>query len=104
MVDTPNKISKKQKLLSKKESEKDDQIELNVVSKKPTDNKKESDLVEDVDNKHFDAEIFAKDTSFKELGVCDELCEILDSLNYKFPTRIQKETLPYTLKRITFVI
>ena len=41
--------------------------------------------------------IFCKDCTFKSIGVCDELCEILEKLNYKYPTKIQKETLSYAL-------
>ena len=37
--------------------------------------------------------------SFQELGVCDELVEACDRLNYKIPTKIQHESLPYTLKK-----
>ena len=36
--------------------------------------------------------------TFKSLGVCDELCEACDRLNFKIPTKIQCESLPYTLK------
>ena len=42
--------------------------------------------------------IFCKDSTFKSIGVCDELCEVLEKLNYKYPTKIQKETLPYALE------
>lgn len=36
--------------------------------------------------------------TFQNLGVCDELVEACDRLNYKIPTKIQIESLPYTLK------
>ena len=42
-------------------------------------------------------EVLEKAT-FKSLGVCDELCEACDRLNFKIPTKIQCESLPYTLK------
>ena len=58
----------------------------------------ENKIEETPENKNFDSEIFSKNTSFKELGVCDEICEILTILNYKYPTKIQEATLPYTLK------
>ncbi len=97
MVDNheKNKITKKQKVLNKKQIENED-ITLNIN----TSEKKNETFVEEqtLENKNFESEIFAKDTSFKDLGVCDELCEILNSLNYKYPTKIQKETLQYTLK------
>ena len=43
--------------------------------------------------------IFCKDCTFQSIGVCDELCEIItDKIGYKYPTKIQKETLPYALQ------
>ena len=36
--------------------------------------------------------------TFKSLGVCEELCESCERLNFKIPTKIQEESLPYTLK------
>ena len=36
--------------------------------------------------------------TFEELGVCSELCEALKAMGYKNPTKIQAESLPYTLK------
>lgn len=91
------KIAKKQKI-PKKEVENEEDILLNISNK----DKKIEVINEEptLENKNFESEIFSKDTSFKELGVCDELCDVLNSLNYKYPTKIQKETLQYTLKSI----
>jgi ATP-dependent RNA helicase DDX47/RRP3 len=36
--------------------------------------------------------------SFEELGVCAEICEAVTKMGYKHPSRIQAESLPYTLK------
>lgn len=36
--------------------------------------------------------------SFEDLGICSEICEALRAMNYKHPTKIQAESLPYTLK------
>ena len=36
-------------------------------------------------------------TTFKEIGVCDEICETLNSIGFKNPTKIQAETLKYAL-------
>ena len=36
--------------------------------------------------------------TFGSLGVCKALCDACDALNYKRPTQIQKETLPYALE------
>ncbi len=37
-------------------------------------------------------------TTFEDLGVCSELCEAIKAMGYKAPTKIQAESLPYTLK------
>ena len=42
--------------------------------------------------------IFDKSCKFKSIGVCDEICEILEKMGYQYPTKIQKETLTYALK------
>ena len=89
------KITKKQIMLNKRNDDSD--MILNIITKEKDQIKPREE--ETPENKNFDSEIFSKDTSFKELGVCDEICEILTTLNYKYPTKIQKETLPYTLKR-----
>ena len=36
--------------------------------------------------------------TFEELGVCPEICEAIKAMGYKNPTKIQAESLPYTLK------
>jgi ATP-dependent RNA helicase DDX47/RRP3 len=43
-------------------------------------------------------DIYDHTTSFKEMGVCEEICEVLNKIGYKFPSKIQKETLPYALQ------
>lgn len=47
-----------------------------------------------------DQTVFEQDPNitFKSLGVCDEMCDALQRLNFKTPTKIQSESLPYTLK------
>ncbi len=35
--------------------------------------------------------------TFEELGVCSEICEAIKAMGYKNPTKIQSESLPYTL-------
>jgi ATP-dependent RNA helicase DDX47/RRP3 len=37
-------------------------------------------------------------TTFKELGVIDQLCQTCEQLKYKTPTDIQREALPYALQ------
>lgn len=51
-------------------------------------------------NNEFEQNLFEQDPNitFKSLGVCDEICESLERLNFKTPTKIQSESLPYTLK------
>ena len=52
------------------------------------------EIVEEDDD---DAGIMTKFT-FEELGVCPEICEAIKSMGYKHPSKIQAESLPYTLK------
>ena len=35
--------------------------------------------------------------TFRELGVCEEIAQACERLQYKMPTKIQQETLPFTL-------
>ena len=39
-----------------------------------------------------------KDTTFEDLGVCPEICEAVKKMGYLNPSKIQKESLPFTLK------
>jgi ATP-dependent RNA helicase DDX47/RRP3 len=39
-----------------------------------------------------------KKKSFADLGVCDTLCEACAEVGYKFPTPIQRESIPYALQ------
>ena len=45
-----------------------------------------------------DVKLVQKSTTFLELGVCPEICKATEELGYKHPTKIQAESLPYTLK------
>jgi ATP-dependent RNA helicase DDX47/RRP3 len=36
--------------------------------------------------------------SFRQLGVCEQLCRICDSIGFKYATKIQAQTIPYALK------
>ncbi len=40
--------------------------------------------------------------TFSSLGVCQELLDACERLNYHTPTPIQAESLPYTLKGFLF--
>lgn len=40
----------------------------------------------------------AEGTSFKDIGVCPEVCGAVAKMGYKTPTKIQADSLPYTLK------
>lgn len=51
-----------------------------------------------INNELTEQSIFDKDNTFQSIGVCSELCEILDKMGYQHPTKIQKETLPYALQ------
>jgi ATP-dependent RNA helicase DDX47/RRP3 len=39
-----------------------------------------------------------KEKTFAELGVCTELVEACESLNWKNPSKIQAEAIPYALQ------
>lgn len=73
------------KKIIKKENLKHD-IKNNVNN---SNNTEESNILSD---------LYDKTTTFKDLGVCEELCEVLDKLGYKHPSKIQKETLQYALQ------
>ena len=47
-----------------------------------------------------DAEViqFVEEKSFAQLGVCPEICTAVEKMGYKHPSKIQAESLPYTLK------
>lgn len=47
-------------------------------------------LPETVNSEQKEGDFFDKTTSFKELGVCDEMLEVCEKLGYKHPTKIQK--------------
>ena len=36
--------------------------------------------------------------TFRQLGICEQICRICDSLNFKYATKIQAQTIPYALK------
>ena len=42
--------------------------------------------------------ILVPEKTFAGLGVCDEICEAVKKMGYKHPSKIQAESLPYTLK------
>lgn len=43
-------------------------------------------------------DLFDTTASFKDFEISADIVEVLDKLNYKHPTKIQKESLPYSLK------
>ena len=49
-------------------------------------------------NGEVNTDIYDINTTFKSLGVCDEILEVLEKIGYKYPSKIQKETIPYTLQ------
>ena len=40
----------------------------------------------------------AEPSSFKELGVCDAICDTCEALSWKAPTDIQKQAIPIALQ------
>ena len=45
------------------------------------------------------ANLYASETTFEKIGVCKELCDKLYEMGYKYPTKIQKETISYSLEK-----
>lgn len=45
-----------------------------------------------------DIKMLETDTTFADLGVCPEICEAVKKMGYVNPSKIQKESLPFTLK------
>jgi superfamily II DNA/RNA helicase len=45
-----------------------------------------------------------QEKSFAELGVCAELVEACESLNWKIPSKIQAEAIPYALDGKTLFV
>ena len=45
-----------------------------------------------------DVKMLDADTTFAELGVCAEICEAVKKMGFTCPSKIQKESLPFTLK------
>lgn len=43
-------------------------------------------------------DLFDTSASFKDFEISHDIVEVLDRLNYKYPTKIQRESLPYGLK------
>lgn len=43
-------------------------------------------------------EILNEETTFEQLGVCNEICDAVAKMGFKHPSKIQAESLPYTLK------
>ena len=92
-MNSETKKKDKKEFKKKKKVESDSEDEEKEIE---TETKKANVLPLDIDDDLNG--IFCKDCTFKSIGVCDELCEVLDKLNYKYPTKIQKETLPYALE------
>lgn len=45
-----------------------------------------------------DIKMLDTDTTFADLGVCPEICEAVQKMGFTNPSKIQKESLPFTLK------
>lgn len=60
-------------------------------------------IVEESESKTFKETIIDTKKTFKDLGICDELCGACTKLGYKHPTKIQAEAIPYALQCITFL-
>ncbi len=43
-------------------------------------------------------EIFDKTKKFTDLGISQDIADVLDKFNFKHPTQIQSQSLPYSLQ------
>ncbi|CAI2366261.1 unnamed protein product [Moneuplotes crassus] len=82
--------AEKKETTEKPEEEAQENIQEKIEKTKPEETKIEK--TEEDDN------IIDKSVTFKELGLCDELCEAVKKLGFKHPSKIQKEALPYAMK------
>lgn len=85
----------------KEDNEQDDIVISKTTEPKPNFNKKkEEDNITIFDGAITmeAANLYDLESTFKSIGVCDELCDRLAELGYKHPTKIQKETITYALK------
>jgi ATP-dependent RNA helicase DDX47/RRP3 len=82
------------------QSDSESESESNKLTKKENSKKTNNSIVEgnNAEESNILSDLYDKTTTFKELGVCEELCEVLDKLGYKHPSKIQKETLQYALQ------
>ena len=60
--------------------------------------KTKEDEAEETPQAESKSNILEETTSFEKLGVCAEICEAVAKMGFKHPSKIQAESLPYTLK------
>jgi ATP-dependent RNA helicase DDX47/RRP3 len=88
---------------------KEDDEEIDITFNQFVENEKVSDSEEISKNKieednegskdnQINSDLYDTNITFKQIGVCEEICEVLEKLGYKHPSKIQKESLPYALK------
>ncbi|KHJ82842.1 DEAD/DEAH box helicase [Oesophagostomum dentatum] len=83
--------------MSDSSSSEDEEITQNVseTAKASKDDKGESPSLNEDENNKEDND---QPKTFKDLGVCDPLCEACERLDWKTPTKIQSAAFPYALK------
>ena len=86
--DMISKAKSNSKVFEQKAIDKNQNITQEDAAETPT-----AELV-DVNNEG----IMAKGTTFEGLGVCSEVIGAVTKMGYKTPSKIQAESLPYTLK------
>jgi ATP-dependent RNA helicase DDX47/RRP3 len=62
------------------------------------DNNKEKNVTKEEEAHVINPDIYDLDVTFKSIGVCEEICEVLQKIGYKHPSKIQRESLPYALQ------
>eukprot|EP01095_Lingulamoeba_sp_RSL-Kostka_P016154 TRINITY_DN776_c1_g1_i1.p1 TRINITY_DN776_c1_g1~~TRINITY_DN776_c1_g1_i1.p1 ORF type:complete len:529 (-),score=196.12 TRINITY_DN776_c1_g1_i1:334-1920(-) len=101
---TKNKMEKKERerKIKKKKiiEEEEEEVEETRVKKSSSNNNSNENNKRVVEKEEIveEEEKEEKVKTFRELGVCEPLCESLERLKYKEPTKIQQESLPYSLE------
>jgi ATP-dependent RNA helicase DDX47/RRP3 len=89
-------------LSQEKAATEDDDIKFNQIVNEDSSSDEEikkpnQETSEDLREDQLNSGLYDTSVTFKSIGVCEELCEILEKIGYKYPSKIQKETLPYAL-------
>lgn len=104
--DLQKQKTKEKHLPQKEKSEVEEDIKFNLLVEEAKDfvsskDESKNEVIETsgviLQEDQMNSGLYDTTVTFKSIGVCEELCEILEKIGYKYPSKIQKETLPYAL-------